>query len=266
MVVWIEVALLENFLLDGVLLYLAMKCARLKVSRWRLPLAAAIGAAEAVVFPLLSVPTWAAYFLKALGGALLCVTAVGSKKIKPYLVTTAAFFFLTFALGGAMTAVYSFFDIGYAEGNGYLVEKAPVGLIVGSALVFAIAVSQGARALYRYRKVKSNLFSCTLRAGEREVNWQGYADSGNLLSFRGSPVCVVSPAAVFALFGRVVKETGRMRVGTVNGGKERPVFQCDSLTIHTEKQNVEREKVYLTVGDVGKDCQLILSAQLMEAS
>lgn len=265
MTVWLEIALLENFLLDGVLLYLALCCARVKIKVWRLLLAAALGAAEAVVFPLLTLPVWAAYLVKVLGGILLCATAVHSKSLKRHLIATAAFFALTFALGGALTAIYSFADVEYAEGNGYLVEQAPIGLILGAGGAFLIAAQCAIKAFFRFRKVQRNLLSCTLTAAGREVNWQGFADSGNLLTFRGKPVCVISAAACLALFGRGAKEAGRIRLSTVNGGCESPVFECEKLTIRAGAEIIERQGVYLTVGKVGKSYPLILSTALMEA-
>lgn len=34
-------------------------------------------------------------------------------------------------LGGALLAVYSAFSVDYRDGGGYLVESAPVGLVIG---------------------------------------------------------------------------------------------------------------------------------------
>ncbi len=265
MVVYVEAAFLENFLLDGLLLYLALKCARIKPSVWRLLLAAAAGGAEALLFPVLKVPVWAAYLMKIAGGVLLVLIAVKGKKCKPYFVAGAIFFFLTFALGGLLTAAYSFFGVEYEEGNGFLVERAPVGLILGGAGVFAVAVAELAKYLYRYRKFKRELLPCKLKAGEREVRWTGYADSGNNLFYHGNPVCVTSAAAIFALFGRGAKEEGRMTVGTVNGSRTSPVFVCERMEICANKETITRQNVYLTVGEVSPEYGLILNTALMEA-
>ncbi len=265
MEVYLEVAFLENFLLDGVLLYLALVCARVKPSVPRLLTASALGAVEAIVFPPCRLPGAAAYFVKIAGGLLLIAVAVPGKRFRPYWMTAAAFFLLTFALGGLLTAAYSFFGISYAETGGYLVEQAPVGLIVGATVAFFAAVCSGARAMYRYRRTEKNVLPCKLKAGTREVAWRGYADTGNHLFFNGEPVCVISAAAVFALYGRDLHEVGRISVGTVNGRREAPVFSCDSLSISAPERTIERENVYLTVGEVGKNYQLILNTALMEA-
>lgn len=265
MVVYLEYAILENFMIDGALLYLSVKCAKARTKWYRLTSAAALGAAEAVVFPLIALPVWAQYLTKFLGGLLLPLLAVSGKKFKPYAIAAAVFFFLTFALGGLLTAAYSFFGLTFAEGEGYRIGQAPVGIVLGAALLFFCIVLVAAKKFYRYRKLAKNLLSCTLTEGGRDFHWQGYADSGNRLTFRGKPVCVASPAAVFALFGRSAKAAGRMTVSTVNGEKDSPVFECESIEIAIGRKRFRKEGVYLTVGEVGKDCQLILSTALMEA-
>ncbi len=231
MVVYAEYAFLENFLIDAELLYLALKCARGRVRLWRLFLAAAVGAAEALVFPLLPLPLWAAYLVKILGGVLIAVAAVSKGTKKTYFVAIVSFFLMTFALGGLLTAAYSFFGVEYAEGSGYLVEQAPVALVLALAGGFCILVTLGARRFYRYRCEKRAVLPCVLSVGGKTVHWKGFSDSGNLLSFRGEPVCVASAAAVFALFGPHPRAEGHIRIGTVNGGRDSPVFRCDSLKV-----------------------------------
>ena len=265
MQVYIEAAFLENFLLDGAICYLALVCARLKISVWRLLLAGTAGAAVAIVFPLFTLPVWAAYLVKfACGVAIVLIAARG--RPKQVAVAAALFFAFTFALGGLLTAVYSFCGVGYEAGTGYIVEQAPVGLVFGGAAAFAIAAAEGARFLYRYRKQQQNTLPCVVAVKDREVRWKGYADSGNNLFFRGNPVCVTSAVALLALFGREeMHEAGRMTVSTVNGGREAPVFTCDRMDIEAGGETFSRQNVYLTVGEVTGEYQLILNTALMEA-
>ena len=133
MVVYWEYAFLENALLDGLLLYLALKCVRARVRPAKLLFAAASGGAFAVVFPLLALPVWAAYVVKFASGVVLVLLAGSGKRAKPYCMTAAVFFALTFAFGGLLTAVYSFFGIETADGTGFYLERAPVALIAGGA-------------------------------------------------------------------------------------------------------------------------------------
>lgn len=255
MTVYFEYAFLENFLLDGLLLYLALRIARGKIKAWRLCLAAAVGAGEALLFPVISMPTWCAYLVKILGGILLCVIAVSGKRVKTYAAATAAFFVSTFALGGLLTAAYSYFGIEYETGQGFLVERAPVALVFAAAGIFVLLACYGLRRIFRFVRLQKSTVECTLTQGDRTVRWKGLADSGNLLEFRGKGVCVCSAAAIFALFGRGAKEVGRIRVRTVNGEKESPVFECESLRVG----DGAAQPALFTVGEVdGKRYSFVL--------
>ena len=264
MVVYWEYAFLENLILDGLLLYLALKCARVKCCILNLALAAMVGAAEAVVFPLITLPVWAGYLVKIAGGILISVIAVRKANFKGYIVVSAAFFLMTFALGGVLVAAYSFAGAEYIQGNGFFVYRAPVALVIGIAGVFSVAVVLLAKYIYRYRRIKRNLFSCILQAGERKVRATGFSDSGNLLNFRGRPVSVVSAVTALALFRGKAQEIGRMNINTVNGSREAPVFEC-ALQIAFTNKIVERKGVLITVGDVAsKEYNLILHTATLE--
>ena len=261
MVVYWEYAFAENFILDGLLLYLALKCARGRVRALNLMFAAALGAVEAIVFPLLKLPVWAAYLAKFLGGVLLGIVAVSKGTKKTYFVVTLTFFLLTFALGGLLTAAYSFFGVQYVEGNGYLVERAPVGLVMGGAGLFAVATFWGARWLYRYIKVKRGLVACTLFHGGRQFQWHGLSDSGNCLSYHGEPVCVISAKGAYVLLGRGAKPIGSMTIHTVNGENEAPVYLLESMRVGKKTFS----SVHLVIGQVDtKEYQLVLHTAFTE--
>ncbi len=264
MVVYWEYAFLENFILDGLLLFLAVKCARAKCRFFNLFLAAGVGAAEAILFPLVPFPTWAAYVVKFSGGAVIALIAAGKARLKAHLIVLAAFFLMTFALGGLLTAVYSFFGAQYYAANGFYVERAPVALVLGTAGVFTVLAVYTAKWFYRYRRTKRNLLSCTLTAGEKHVRLTGFADSGNLLTFHGEPVCVINAIAALALFREGAKEEGRIRIGTVNGEREAPVFSS-VLEITAPKSAALKKNVFVTIGNItSKEYNLILHSSISE--
>lgn len=263
MIVYWEDAFAVNFLLDGLLLYLALKCVRVKVRPILLLISSLLGGAEAVVFPLFSLPSLCGYAVKFLGGLLLPLLAVGKGGLRQHVFAECAFFGLTFLFGGLLVAIYSFSGVSYSQ-NGYFVESAPVTLVLASSLIFFLLVRRAALAFYRYRKIRSGIFSCKLWAGGKQVSWRGLADSGNCLSFRGRPVCVLSAIGALALFSGK-EPLGRMNVSTVNGSRESPVFVCERLEIDCGKKKIVREGVCLTVGEIGsKDYQLIIHTACLE--
>ena len=262
MTVYLEYAFAENVLLDGLLLYLALKCARGKVKVWRLTIASVLGGLEAVLFPLLTLPTWAAYVVKLLGGVLIAILAVSDRGLKPHFIVFAAFFAMTFLLGGLLVAVYSFFEIPYLSGEGYLVEGAPVSLVLAASGVFAVTVVRLSGTFYRYRKRRQNILPCKITAGGKSYELRGYADSGNRLFFRGEPVCVISAIGALKLF-RGQTPVGRMELHTVSGSRESPVFLCERLEVN----GCKKENCYFTVGEISsREHSLILHTALVEDS
>lgn len=260
MEVYIEDAFMINFLLDGLLLLLALKAAREKVRPFFFSLACVVGAGEAVLFPLFDGNLFLSYLLKILGGVILPLIASPRGRLAAKGKVIGFFFLFTFLLGGILTALYRFFSVPYQTGKGYLVESAPIGLVFAVASIFLILSLKGIRALYRYRAVQKKLFSCKVRAGDRELSLKGLADSGNLLSFRGKPVCVLSPVCALAIF-RFSEPLGRMKISSVNGSKESPVFEGE-MKIGTVQSNC-----YFTVGEISsKDYQMILHIDLTEGA
>ena len=101
MEIYVEYALAENFFLDAMLLWLALRTAKQNISPGRLVLASAVGAAFAVVFPLLRLGTVFSYILRFAVGFLLCLIAVKGKGGGRYAITSLLFFGYSFGLGGA---------------------------------------------------------------------------------------------------------------------------------------------------------------------
>lgn len=267
MVVYWEYAFAENFLLDGLLLYLALKCAKGRVRPVNLLLSAAVGGAESVCFPLFTVPTWCAYLVKIFGGLALVLIAVSKGTKKTYLVASVAFFFFTFALGGLLTAAYSFFGVEYLEGQGYYIENAPVALVLAAAGIFAVCCAKAIAYFFRYRKLKTGVVTCRLSVNGKTVEWKAFADSGNCLFYRGEPVCVTSAAGIFALFGAHPKEAGRITVSTVNGSRDSPVFRCDALEVQENGEKNIFKGIFFTTGHIpSKEYRMILHTAFLEGS
>ena len=264
MIVYWEYAFLENLILDGLLLYLALKCARVRCHILNLLLASAVGGAEAVVFAMLALPVWASYLVKIAGGILLTLLVVRKVSWKSYLIVAVSFFLMTFALGGLLVAAYSFVGVEYVEGNGFLIERAPVALVLGIAGVFVVLTVLAVRYFYRYRRIKRNLFACTLTSGKKSVRVSGFADSGNLLTFHDQPVSVISAVTALALFHGNAQEVGRMTVNTINGSREAPVFACD-ISLALSRRTICHKGAYVTVGTIeSKEYRIILHSAMLE--
>lgn len=253
MTVYIELAFLENALIDGSLLSLALCAARVKRGKLRIIFAALLGGAEAVAIPLLRLSALRLLFLKLLGGVLLVLVAVGEKRVRPYFVTAILFFGFTFTLGGLLTALSS---LSAVDRTGV-----PVAVAVVASTAFFLAGKWGIARMFRKIKTERALYPCRLTAGGRTVEWRGFSDSGNCLFFRGEPVCVLSAAAALLLFRRE-KPVGRMVVSTLHGAREEPVFACPLVC--GEKYHA---RALFTVGNLStEEYQIVLHTAYTEGS
>lgn len=264
MVVYIEYAFAENFMMDLLLLYLSLRCVKNRISWVRLILAAAIGGGEAILFPVIEMPVWCAYFVKFLGGVLIVIVAVSEKGCKPHLKTIAIFFLSTFALGGLLTAVYSFFGIEYVEGRGYLVERIPIALLFGVSGLFAVFVRRLGKSFGKKALIEKNIYAVSIEENGNTVHGNCFLDSGNLLQFHERPVCVISAVAALKLF-RDSKPIGRINVKTVSGEKQALVFQIKRMTIDLGKKQLEHRNVLFTIGEIHiKNCFMLLHTSYSE--
>ena len=266
MEIYVEYALAENFLLDAMLLWLALKTARQKIIWGRICLAAALGAVFAVVFPLMRMGNVLAYLLKFAVGLLLCLISVKGKGAGRYAITALIFFGYSFALGGALLALYSAFSLDYKAGEGgYLVERAPVGTVLGGSFLFCVVSVSLVKRLYKKRAMRRFLYSCKVVLGDRSVTAEGFLDSGNRATAHGIPVCFLSPDLAFDLLGER-SMTEEMTIVTVNGEKQIKIFLADSLEIYCgNRPNIIRKVYFAPSGHIrAREYKIILNAEVTE--
>lgn len=227
MQVYIELALLENFCMDFTLLY----CAKLVVKNaagWkRISVASALGACFAVLFPLLKLPAVWSLIVKIISGLVLCLVAGKYKTVKGYVKFTALFFAFSAALAGALIGIFSLAGISYAEGGGFIFSSVPIGIPLFGALLLVIF----ARIIkHRYSKGNKKEVNCRIYAGQLSVSIAGFFDSGNKVSYRGSPVSVIPKWSAEKIVD-VEGITEGVKIHTVAGSKIIKVFTADRLEV-----------------------------------
>lgn len=265
MEIYIEYALAENFLIDAMLLWLALKAAKQRIIFWRIVLAAALGAVFAVTFPLITAGKILAYILKFSVGILLCLIAVKGKGIGRYALTAALFFGFSFALGGALLALYSAFSVDYSKTeNGYLTESAPVALVLSGSVLFALFAVALIKRLYRRRALRRFVYPCRITLGDRTVKADGFLDSGNRAGVNGVPVCFLSPDLAFDLLGDGVM-TEEMTILTMNGESKIKIFRADRLEIYCgESPNIINKVYFAPSGNIrAREYKIILNASVL---
>ena len=161
MTVYIEYAFLQNFFLDGLLVWLSLKGSKTPIKRRRIAVSALFGAVFAVVYPLLGLSEGLGLVLKLAAGILLCMLAFGRLKSKRewgrFGVFTAVFFAWSFAFGGAIFSGAQFFSGEWIKT--LLTPLCFVFLSAASLLLF--------QKLYKKRTLWRHIYECQIFSGEK---------------------------------------------------------------------------------------------------
>ncbi len=253
MTVYIELAFLENFCLDFLLLALVAYAVRAATSFWRLFISAAVGGGFAILFPLITLPAFFKIGLKLSVGALLPWLAIGKEKWGRGLLW---FFLFTFAFGGALTGAQN------------LHKWARFPLFFGLAGLSLLLVER----LYKKRAVWQYLYDCEVKIGEKQIRTRGFLDSGNFAAKGGLPVCFVSADILYALLGDnwLLEGKGRgqgcveMQITTQAGAKKTPLYR-GVIRLNGWERVCEKEVYFaLLKNKIGKEYSVLLNSRILE--
>ena len=256
MSVYIEYAFFENFLLDGVLLWLSLKICRCKIVKGKLFTSACFGGAFALLFPLLVLPVFLSYLLKFSVGFLLCMLAFPSLKTKNergrYAMSSVCFFSLTFFFGGALTALFP--------------KISPLLFAIGFAVLTCL-VLVFTKKMARRNALFKNVYTCEIAYKQRRVEILGFYDSGNIAEKNGMGVCFLSPEIAFELFEEEIsKEGGQVRdeiqIQTLGGEKKIRIFQGE---IKIKEKNVKKTVYFaLSKNMLCREYKILLHSRIFE--
>lgn len=200
-VVYGDVYLAINFTMDWLALYLTAKAVKLPIRPLRISIAAALGAGFALVSLLLPDGNLLSALTALAFPFLLILAAFGFRNgWREMLRPLAAFWAISFLLGGAATAV-SYLVAQWAGREAVIggqVETLPADLPFWGLLLLALVIAAVVSLLLRARKKLPQ--TVTLEVGESLdalVSLNGLVDSGNLLSepLSGHAVILVDRSA-----------------------------------------------------------------------
>ena len=261
MEIYLEDAIIENFLLDCALLYLALSAARQEIVWWRIVLGGLVGAAFAIFFPLLPFPAWLLYAIKLLTGGLLVLIALKWQKHRGrYALTLALFYGLSFCFGGGLLAILEGFQVPYylAAGSGVL-TKIPVGGLLAAVAIFVGLIKWGIAKIYERKRACAHIVCCEVVYGQTRCRLKGLVDTGNQATCEGRPVCFAPPDLLYRLFG-VSPPCCFITVRTVSGEKRIGLYAVDEVWVFIGKGKKRIVGAYLSasIHMSGKEYQLLL--------
>lgn len=268
MVVYVDILLIVNFIIDYFLICLTAKLSSCDSRLWRRLLSAAVASLFSLYIFLPQSPFIIEVALRAIFSFVISLVAFGKRPIKQLLKISAIFFAVTFMFAGAMIFVWLLFEPnGMAINNSVVYfNVSPLFLIVFSVLGYFIAVL--VRFLVERSSPKATSCTVEITALGNSIILDAIVDTGNSLSdvFSLSQIIICDMSAVRELLGcDLEKDSARKRYraipcGTVTGESLLDGYRCDTATIILDGGKTKLENPILAVSKVPlQDCRAIIN-------
>ncbi len=260
MTVYIELVLIDNFVIDYLLLKATFVLMGVKTTRKRLFLCAFLGSVIALAFPLIKIKTLSTA-VKILTGFLLTILSADYRDKREYFISTAIFFLLTFLTGGAIIGVYSILGLDYSAEFSIAVMILPVYVIIK-------VISEVIKFIYRRKNTLSWTYKIELGFGENSLLGVGFLDTGNALYDGDNPVIITTKRFALKLIDQNFYKLKfkKIMVRTVLGESQKNAVIIERLVIYNEgKRNIfNNVTVCISDNEIGDGYDVILHPAFME--
>lgn len=228
-VIYIDVLLLVNFIVNYFLILGACFFTKEPVRRGRFALAALLGSALSLVLLLPPQPLAAALLIKLAGSALLALASFGFRGLRCFLRGTAALFLSSALFAGAIAglAVWSRSDALVSRNLGVYIDLSPTALIAAAAAIYLLLCLYD--RLFKRPAAAPRLVEAELpRPGGGTVRLRLLPDSGKQLTelVSGREVLVLRQSCAGALLDEAQQAAARAVAG---GGV--PDAGCGALAL-----------------------------------
>ena len=192
MTIYIDVILIENVIMNGIILYATAVIYKAKVKIWRLVISSIIGA----TFSALSyLQLWNSNIvLKLLLSIGMVYIAFNAKGLKALIIQLVTFFLTTFVFGGiAISLLYIIKPQEILIKNGIYIGTYPLKIVFLGAIIGFLIIKITFKALKGKLAKKELLCKVSIRFEEKIVDVIAMIDTGNMLKdpITGADVVVV---------------------------------------------------------------------------
>ena len=257
MVIYVDVLLIVNFLVDYFLIQTVEFITKSKTKVYRCIIGAFIGSLsslyifwgiDSVVFDLL---------LKIIFCCVCTIVVFGFKNIKSFLKYVTTIFIVTALYGGIMKAVLNIFKPKglYIKNSVVYLNISPL-LLIGFTVVFYF-VFLGFSLIFKSSSIKSERCDIELYANNNKTKFTAIIDSGNSINdvFGKSDIIIVDKSVYTALFGfgnmdnnpELLKRYRAVPCGTVGGNEILDGYRCDKAKITSSNNVLELDRPILAI-------------------
>ncbi len=267
MIVYADILMLVNFVVDYFLISITSHFLHKKSRLWRLLLAAAVGG----VFSLYIFLPQSSFFVQGvvqiLMSATLCLVAYGFGSIKSFLRSAAVLFVVNYAYSGAMIALWLIFKpYGMVINNSVIYfDISPLFLILFSVIGYFVVILL--RKIFK-KTFPDNIYCLvTVFCREKSLKLNGIADTGNSITdvFGKSQIFITEEGVVDSLLGDEKQNNTRFRkipCATVAGEKLLDGYRIDYAEVMFNSKKYQFKNPILAVSTTRlSDCQIIVNPE-----
>lgn len=267
MVVYADILILVNFIVDYFLLLFASRFLHKKIKLWRQLLSAAVGGVFSLYIFLPKTNFFIETTVHILTCCIMCVIAFGFYNFKNFCRAATVLFLVNFAYSGAMIAVWLIFKpYGMVINNSVVYFNiSPLFLIVFSVIGYFVVVVL--RRLLQKNFSQNTYCDVTIKCGQNCLTLCGIADTGNTLKdvFGVAQIFITEQEIVDALLGVEKQNPTRFRkipCGTVTGESLLDGYRIDHAEIIFEGRKYTFEKPVLAVSTTSlNECKIIINPE-----
>ncbi len=267
MVVYADILILVNFIVDYFLLAIAASFLHKKPRLWR----QLIGGFTGGIFSLYIIFPQSAFIVQTLVQILMCAALVlitfGFGGFKNFCRSTAVLFAVNFGYSGAMIAVWLLL-----KPHGMVINNSVVYFNISPLFLILFSVIGYFVVLILRKILQKNFSQCsscevTVRCKDNSLKLCGIVDTGNALSdaFGISQILITESSVVDAVLGTEKGNQARFRIipcNTVTGEKLLDGYRIDSADIKFNKQNYSFKNPILAVSATPLDeCKIIVNPE-----
>ena len=274
MIVYADILLLLNFLVNYFLLLTVKHILSVNVKTYRLILSSAFGALSSLYIFIPSVNKFIDLLFKLLTCFFITLIGFGYKTNKKLLKSFFTVFGATCLYAGTMIAVWRIF-----KPNGMLINNSVVYFnisplfLIGFTVIFYFLFSSGFKILSSSSK-SAERCRVTLFANENIANFDAIIDTGNSLEdiYGKSEIIIAEKSVFYLLFGDSNTENDeslkkRYRIipcSTVSGFGTLDGYRCDKAYIRSNDKNITLKKPILAISNqaINDDYEAILNPKI----
>ncbi len=265
----IELSFAINFIINAFIIRLTGLFLKEKARLWWL--SSTIGAVIAIILPLFHLMPIFTVLIEILLASLLVSISFSFKKFKKFLIIYASFIGITFIFGGGCFA----FKEAFGQISLFCV------LLVAS--VIDIIATLVLKWRNKTRVIETFSYSVKIRLGEKEVEEEGYLDSGNMLydPITKKPIILIT----YEVFSKFYKDINYLsaflknvdvnkihnghyiKINSIASGTNILVFTADKIEVKKEEflKSYENVAIGLSFSGFEKGCgrQVLLHSELI---